>query len=244
LVLGPLAGGALFARYGFRAPFFAAAALQLVTLVVTLAVLPESRRTGGEAAAGPRAIVSALRDPRVAPVLWQKLAFSLGLYGWFAVLALVLQAQLGFDAARTSYVFAGFGAIMTALQLGAVGRLSEALGDQLASNLGFASTALSLAIVPFLHGYGVLAAMMVLFSLGQALCVATIPALISAAAPRNARGTLLGVGSSLDSLAGIVMPPVSTGVLGAHGVVPTAGICALLAAVALALGIVRSRSPR
>ena len=43
MVFGPFGGGLLFARFGFAAPFLAAAALQLVTLVLTITMLPESR---------------------------------------------------------------------------------------------------------------------------------------------------------------------------------------------------------
>src|SRR5471032_19860 len=43
LVFGPLAGGYLVAKYGFSTPFLLAAALQVVTLIVTIFVLPESR---------------------------------------------------------------------------------------------------------------------------------------------------------------------------------------------------------
>jgi MFS transporter, DHA1 family, tetracycline resistance protein len=42
MVFGPLGGGILFARYGFAVPFLVAAALQLVTLIVTIVMLPES----------------------------------------------------------------------------------------------------------------------------------------------------------------------------------------------------------
>src|SRR5476651_1132292 len=43
LVFGPLAGGYLVGKYGFSMPFLLAAGLQVVTLIVTIFVLPESR---------------------------------------------------------------------------------------------------------------------------------------------------------------------------------------------------------
>jgi hypothetical protein len=52
---------------------------------------------------------------------------------------------------------------------------------------------------------------------------------------------VLGVVSGLDSLAGFLMPPIVTGVLGAFGVAPAAAIIAGMVTVALALGVIQTR---
>jgi hypothetical protein len=62
-------------------------------------------------------------------------------------------------------------------------------------------------------------------------------ALISAAAEDTVQGTVLSVTSSLDSFAGIVSPPLSTGLLGALGSPYSAAASLVFALVALALGI-------
>lgn len=87
LVLGPVAGGLLLARYGYRMPFLLAAGLQIVTLVATILFLPEDVAAHADKAEPSNVgdIARSLRDPRVAPVLVQKLAYSLALYAWFAV---------------------------------------------------------------------------------------------------------------------------------------------------------------
>ena len=97
-VLGPAAGGLLLSHFGYRAPFLIAALLQVITLLVTIFFLPEkvAAKAEGEKAAGFSDILRYLGDPRVSPVLLQKLAFSLGLYSWFAAFALVLKILLGF----------------------------------------------------------------------------------------------------------------------------------------------------
>ena len=43
MVFGPAGGGLLYSRYGFAVPFLVAAALQFLTLIVTIVMLPESR---------------------------------------------------------------------------------------------------------------------------------------------------------------------------------------------------------
>jgi DHA1 family tetracycline resistance protein-like MFS transporter len=239
IVMGPLAGGWLFARYGYTAPFLAAAALQLVTLIVTIAILPESRSVEDQKATpGVREIVSSLRDPNLSPVLWQKLAYSLALYGWFPVFALVLARQLGFAAAGTSFFFAGWGVASVIFQLGAVGRLTDAVGDRRASNIALATQILSLAMVPFMHDILWAAITFALFAFGLSVNGAAIAALLADAAPDRQRGTILGVGSSLESFSGVIMPPLTTGVLGLYGVSATVSICAFFVMVALVLGLI------
>ena len=83
---------------------------------------------------------------------------------------------------------------------------------------------------------------MMLFGFGMALTNTGITALISNAASDRDQGTVLGTSSSLDSLSGILAPPVSTGLLGRYG--PRfAGVESLgFAAIALVMGLRSARS--
>lgn len=244
LIFGPLGGGYLVGHYGFSLPFLLAAGLQVVTLIVTILVLPESRKAGAdEQPASFADITTSLRDPRVAPIMWQKLVFSLGLYGWFSIFTLVLQAQFGFDAESASYFFCAFGVASVIMQLGVVGRVTDALGDRRASNIGFAVLLVAFAIVPFAHAIPLAVAMVVFFSLGLALVNATIPALLSTRAPDNLRGTVLGAASSLESMSGVFMPVLSTWTLQAAGVAPAVTITFGLTTIALAMGLAALRTP-
>jgi DHA1 family tetracycline resistance protein-like MFS transporter len=243
LVFGPLAGGFLVARYGFATPFLLAAGLQLVTLIVTIFVLPESRQTKvDEKAASLADIKTSLLERSVAPILWQKFVFSLGLYGWFSVFTLVLQLQFGFDASNASYFFCVFGLASVIFQVGVVGRLTDALGDRVSSNIGFVVLLVGFAIVPFAHTIPLAILMVACFSLGLSLVNATIPALLSAHAPDNMRGTILGTASSLESVSGMFMPVISTFVLQAAGVAPTVAITFGLTTAALIMGLAALRT--
>ncbi len=242
LIFGPAAGGWLAGHYGFQLPFLLAAGLQLLTLVVTMLVLPESRSKDAQSEVATLAdIVTSLRDPNLAPTMWQKLVYSFGLYGWFAAFTLVLQRQLGLTAETVSYLFAGFGVISVIMQLGVVGRIAAALGDRRTNSLGLAAVTLSFLIVPFLHDLRVAGAMFALFAFGLATSNATLPALITDAAPDNQRGTILGVASSLESASGVVMPPVSTGTLELYGATATAALSAAFTFAALVMGLAQSR---
>ncbi len=186
--------------------------------------------------------MQSLRDPRTAPVLWQKLVYSLGLYGWFSVFALVVAAQLHFGPGDTSRMFSVFGVASVIVQVFVVGRVTEALGNRTASNTGFVALAIAFACASFMHDLYGAAFLVAAFSLGMALVNATIPALLTQAAPENQRGSILGSASSLESFSGIVMPPVATGSFGSYGTPAPAAIAAGFTVVALGLGLRAARS--
>ncbi|MBV8153179.1 MAG: MFS transporter [Candidatus Eremiobacteraeota bacterium] len=242
MVFGPFFGGVLFARFGFAVPFLAAAVLQFLTLLLTIVMLPESRTKEEDAqSVGLADILAAFRRPRLARILWQKLAISLGLYGWFGVFALFLQRQLGYGLTETDYLFSAFAVFNVAMNGFLVGRVSARLGDRTMSNVGLVSLVGSFAGVAFVHTLPILLVTMLLFSVGMALTNTGITALISNAASDREQGTVLGASSSLDSLSGIVAPPVSTGLLATYGP-RLAGVESLaFAAIALAMGIVSAR---
>ncbi len=239
LIFGPAIGGFLVDRYGFSAPFWAAAALQIVTLIATIFFLPESLSKAEEEAppASLPEILHALRDPQVAPVLIQDLFNSMGLYGWFSVFALIVGAQLHFSAGDTSRMFSVFGVFSVILQIFVVGRLTDALGNRTMSNVGFASLIIAFSCAPFMHSLWGAALLVASFSFGMSHVNATIPALLTENSRANMRGTILGSAASLEAFSGVFMPPISTGVLGAVGTAGPAAISASFVAIALGLGL-------
>jgi MFS transporter, DHA1 family, tetracycline resistance protein len=242
MVFGPLGGGLLYARFGFAVPFLVAAGLQFLTLVVTIVMLPESRARVEDASRfSIKAFLASFRAPHLARLLWQKLAVALALYGWFAVFSLYFARQLGFSLSQTDYFFSIFAIFNVFMNAFVVGRVSGWLGDRWMSNLGLASLVVGFASLPFVHEVGLLALTMLLFSFGMALGNTGITALISNAASDRDQGMVLGTSSSLDSLSGILAPPVSTKLLATYGP-GFAGVLSLtMASIALAMGLYNAR---
>jgi DHA1 family tetracycline resistance protein-like MFS transporter len=242
-VLGPLAGGMLLDHFGYRAPFLLAAALQLLTLVVTIRYLPED--VAARAEKGVTAKLSDIpryfSDPDVSPVLVQKLAYSLGLYAWFAVFALVLGRVANLGPSQISYFFAAWGVMSVVFQLLVVGRLVDRVGVRVASNLGFVAAFAYFAIAPFVHHRLALLGTQLLFSFALSVTGATLPTLLTDASPEASRGTVLGVGSSLESIAGVTMPIAATAILAAYGPPATGAMSAFFVAIALLLGLAAQR---
>ena len=243
LVVGPVAGGLLLAHFGYRMPFLLAAALQVVTLIATIFFLPEDVAQHGDKpqAASFGDIGRYLTDARVSPVLVQKLAYSLGLYAWFAVFALVLNAVAGFGPSETSYFFATFGVMSVVFQLAVVGRVADRIGVRAASNIGFAGACVYFVAVPFVHTVLGLLIVQLLFAFALSMTNATLATLLTDASPNDLRGTILGVGSSLEAVAGIIMPTVSAAILSFYGPAWTGACSAFFCFIALALGIAAQR---
>jgi MFS family permease len=118
-----------------------------------------------------------------------------------------------------------------------VGNASSRLGDRVMSSVGLALLVTAFAITPFVHNIWTMTLTMVFFACGMSFANNGLTAMISNAATEREQGTVLGVSSSLDSVAGILAPPFSTGVLTRYGS-PFAGIPSLvMAIIGLGLGI-------
>ncbi len=238
MIFGPLGGGLLFARYGFTAPFLAASALQLLTLLLTITLLPESLgQRGDEADVGVRTVLATFGKRHLRPILLEKLALSLALYGWFAVIALYLRAQLGMTLEGTDLFFSLFAASNVIVNTLLVGRISHRLGDRVMTNLGLVALLSSFLLVPLVHADAMLVLIAMLFTVGMALANNGITARISNASSDREQGTVLGVSSSLDSLSGVLAPPLSTGLLGSFGAGYAGIASAAFSAVALGIGV-------
>ncbi len=243
MVFGPLGGGLLYSRFGFATPFLVAAGLQFATLIITIVMLPESHtRREAEPRFSIRALFDSFRKPRLSRLLWQKLAIALALYGWFAVFSLYFQRQLGYTLTQTDYFFSIFAIFNVVMNVVIVGRISARLGDRWMSNLGLAALVGGFASLPFVHDALLLAFTMLLFSFGMALANTGITALISNAASDREQGMVLGTSSSLDSLSGILAPPVSTTLLATYGPAYAGVESMTMASIALIMGLANARS--
>jgi DHA1 family tetracycline resistance protein-like MFS transporter len=242
MVFGPAGGGLLFSHFGFAAPFLAAAFLQFVTVMLTVFLLPESReKPAEEDRVRMKDVFECLRRPGLSSIMYQKLALSLSLYGWFSVIALYLAGQLGFSLTDTDYFFSGFAAFNVLCNAVLVGKISNAVGDRAMSNIGLTCLALAFCTVPFIHTTLALVPLMMAFAFGMALANTGITALISNKASDKEQGTVLGVSSSLDSLSGTISPPLSTGLLSHYGSRVAGAESLVFSVIALGMGLFAAR---
>jgi MFS family permease len=232
-LIGPVAAGILV-RFGYQVPFIVAAALALTTIVMTLTLLPESKQPVKTAPTFAE-IRLALATPQLGRLILTQFAFAIGFSAWVSVFALFAERVLGFDSSRTASVFVVSAIIGIFVQTVAIGKLVDRFGEGRVALLGFLCALIGYAGVFFVNAPWAIYPMVVFWSLGGALIRPSLGALISEVAPQAERGTILSVNDSLNSVAFVISPFLSTTVLRFNphlvGIVP-----ALFSVVAASIG--------
>jgi len=258
-VAGP-ALGSLGALGGAHIPFFIAAALSFVNALIALRRLPETHPDlraaqdsadddGERVAAAPSPDGPGLAEPAhhkatstdsqvdvagVRALIAVAFVAMVGFSGFEATLSLLGEARLGFSLVTTGAVFTAIGVLLVAVQAGAVGPVTDRLGELGTLRLGLALDAAGLAALALDAGWTGLTVSLVLLVIGQGLLS---PTLSSAMAGRagSQRGRWLGWQQSAGGLARVV-GPVAAGALFEHVSIAApyfAGAALMIAALAL-----------
>ncbi len=240
-VAGP-AIGALGALRGPHVPFFIAAALSFVNAVVAIKRLPETHpalvldaaaRDGEQVAAAPSADGPGLVEPAhlgapghddAAPSTAEigdiqrliALAFvaMIGFSGFEATFALLGDVRFELTLAATGVVFACIGLALVAVQVRAVGPVTDALGEVGVLRLGLVLNAAGLALLSIDLGWFGLVGSLGLLVVGQGILSPTLSAALAGRAGSE-RGRWLGWQQSAGGLARVV-GPVAAGALFEH----------------------------
>jgi len=253
-LIGPAISG-LLARYDYRYPIFAAAAMSATSILTTYLLLPAVTPAGaGKRASGPGgkrlslvewgAYVEYFRQPGLATKLWQFFSFAFGFSMFIAGMPLVLERRLTwaarpFGPEQVGYTWAFAGLMGILLQGPALGRLVKRFGERALNRTGFMGYTCGYALLAFCHSIPMLALATLVTSIGG-LVRPTLTSLITQATPREEQGVVLGLTQSLNSVALIIAPPLG-GYLIEHGWLTVWGLAA--SAVAFVGLMLASGSP-
>jgi len=249
-LIGPAISGFL-ARYDYRDPIFAAAALSATSILTTYMLLPGGRPVPEKAASGDSgpggrrlsliewgAYVEYFKRPLLAARLWEFLAFAFSFALFTAGLPLFAERRLvwhgmPFGPVQLGYIWAFAGFLGLFLQGPALGRLVKRYGERRLNRVGFAGYAGGYLILAFCHSLPVLIVATVVTAIGT-LVRPTLTSLITQAAARQEQGVVLGLTQSLTSVAQITAPPIG-GYLIERGLLTGWGV---LASAVAGLGLV------
>jgi DHA1 family multidrug resistance protein-like MFS transporter len=209
-VVGPALGGLLsrrdlhfIVRYGhfridsFSVPFFAAAALGLLTLFGAMRWLPESLLASAPHAAAEEAQT----DWRsLGPLLGLALVGQFGLAIFEGTFPLYGQAKFNYGPAQVGAVFVVCGLVMTVFQVGVVGFLAGRIREiyQIGAGFGLMGTGLALLVMARtkFSVFGIVG----LLALGTSFVSPNLAALISKRGGSRRVGAALGVQNAANSL--------------------------------------------
>jgi MFS family permease len=230
--LGFLIGPAItsvLVRYGYALPFWIAAALAGLTVILTIVLLPESK---GAVKTAPTIaeIRASLRSPVIGRLILTQFAFALAFTSWVTVFALFAERVVGFGPSQTASTFILSSVVGIVVQTVLIGRLVDRI-----ALAGLACAVCAFAGVALVTSVATLCVFIVLWAVASALIRPALFALISEVAPADQRGTILSVNDSFNYLAFLISPFLSTTVLRVNphltGIVPT-----LFSATAIVLG--------
>ena len=209
-ILGPALGG-LLATESLSVPFFLAAGLSLLSVLLIFALLPESRPANPRAQARTEESGSPLKQWRlvlsgpIGILLIMAFLVTSGVTVFYGVFGLYALEQLGYGPDKVGAIMMVMGLASAVAQGGLSGPLTKRWGESavikgasLVSAIGF------LLLVPADTFLTVLAATG-LFVLASALLMPAVSALTSRRAPME-QGITMGVSNSFMSLGRIVGP--------------------------------------
>jgi DHA1 family multidrug resistance protein-like MFS transporter len=220
--LGPLAGGFIADRLGYRASCFAAAALTLVSLLLVVALVRESF-TPPPAAAPRTGVLGDSRRLLAVPglVLVMGVAFLIQ-YGSTVVTPVltlfIYELGKGMNAASTAgAIMAGTG-VASALAAVLVGRLGDRLGHRRLLPACLLGAALVCVPQAFVRSPSQLFALRVVLGVFLGGLMPSANALLAGLVPAERRGSAFGLGATAVALANAVGPLSGAFLGGALGI--------------------------
>ena len=220
-ILGPPLSGLLShvgAKHGMAGnllPGLAAGSLSLTALLVALLVLGESK--------SPDATVRSAVPPQFDPRVWRETAAHTILLAILSTLFIALLAVAGMETSVTlhardrfhfkpldlAYFFLFMGVIVAAIQGGLIGKLARALGERSLVAIGAASFTVGLALIPGVYRVSLLYAVAFFLAVGQGLTYPSLTSLVTKVTPARDHGSMLGLATSVGSLARFLGPIIS-----------------------------------
>jgi MFS family permease len=211
-IMGPILSGAL-AHFGFVVPFFAAALLQVVNVILTATLLPESHAPS-RARVPWSAYRAIARTPGIANVLWRRFLYIFAFTSFFTTFSLYLSEVLHVGPEGSSGLLGVAGAVGAVAQVVAVGPLARRFGLRGTALFAFAFGALAYVFLGIESGVAAFVATIVLWAFSGSLLRPILDARIAELAPEDARGTVLGFGDSLDNFSLIFAPVTAAAIVG------------------------------
>lgn len=225
-ILGPFLGGklsdpTLINWFNVTTPFYFAALMSFINLVLVMRKLPETLpvtiRQKIDITKPFNNIKKAFLIPGIANIMFPIFLFNMGFTFFTTFFGVVLAVKYGFNQSMIGDFFAYTGLMMVLVQGGVVRRLSGKVADHKVLKFSMFITGISLIIycfIPTTHSH-YLYLIPPFLALGASLTRAFSQALLINIAPENVRGEIMGINSSNFALAQI-FPSILAGYLAAQ----------------------------
>ena len=206
---GPMIGGIL-SRISYGAPFFFAAALAAVNVVLLYFLLPESLSPEYRSRPHERTRLAEVFQHGHGRMFAMIVATYLFTISGFAIMttlfALFTEKHFGYDAHQNGYLFGFIGIIAVIVQGGLLGRLVKMFGETALARAGLLMLALAMVWLPLVSRLSMLLVVCALMAISNSLITPTLNGLASQMIDRSWQGRALGLMQSAGSAGRLVGP--------------------------------------
>ncbi|GCE47256.1 multidrug resistance protein [Thermosporothrix hazakensis] len=252
-VVGPALGGVL-AQQNQTLPFWIAAGVALLNMVLVLFLLPETRkRSSVKEEAQQRGINvlfsgwrTAVHYPLILSVVLVNLLYTVAFTGMESVFALFTQHEFGWGASQNAYVFTYIGVIVVIMQGGLVGQLVRRWRENVVMIGGMVCLALGLLVLAFSHQLALLLIALGILSIGDGAVSPLVSTLLSFATPSDVQGETQGFAQGIAGLGRVLGPLVAGGLYALGGpAIPfvVGGLLSLLAVLTASPSLAKIQRP-
>jgi DHA1 family tetracycline resistance protein-like MFS transporter len=211
-LVGPGIGGYL-AQFSYSLPSFLAAGVSLLTVLMTLVLLPETVKDRKPFRLDIKIFDTDqfrryLSDREISSRLLPYFSFILAHVVFVSMMALFAERQLGLGPAFIGYLLMYVGINAIILRGVVLPKLIDICGEKRLRNIAVTSTIIGLIATAFVTEFWMLLVTMTLFSFGAGTTRPLLAGEISRQVSGKEQGALLGVSDSMGSFAQIIGPLV------------------------------------
>ncbi|MHA1933433.1 MAG: MFS transporter, partial [Promethearchaeota archaeon] len=212
MTFGPLIGG-LLSSFNYSIPMFVAAGISLISIILVIALLPESlekRETKlslrFEDVIPYKEAVLFFRTPRIRGLLLIFFSYSFGFMLFISTIVLFAQVQIGASPQEVSLYFTTVGILRVLFQSLLINPLLKLTGEDKLLGAGILILIATFSFLIFTTSYWIAFIPMALLSFGTGVVRPVLMSKVSKSVKRKDTGSVMGVNNSLSSIAMIITP--------------------------------------
>ncbi len=222
-IIGPAIGGFL-GVYGFAVPGIVAAVFTLINLLFVLFLLPESNRSqeGKINYANSESYLKRFSTALKKPVLGSVLVVLFIVFFAFSAVPVIVpllgMTYFSMGPIEMAYLFIYIGVVQILLQGFAFGKLVARFGEETLILVGPLLMLLGIFLMPLIPNFFIFLLSLTMLASGSGIMRSAIPSFISKMTPSNEQGGILGIASSVVSIATVPGPLIGGFLYGVVGV--------------------------
>jgi DHA1 family multidrug resistance protein-like MFS transporter len=248
MVLGPGLGGWM-GKFSLSAPFYLAAGLSFVAMLLIMLILPETLSPESRAAArsaggihGPQLgmIFKALAGP-IGFLLFLAFLVNFGLANFEGIFGLYAKERYGYGPEQVGTIMTVIGLVSAIIQGGLTGPITRWLGEERVINLSLIASALGFALMLAARSFSAVLVTVGFFVFSNAMLRPAIASLTSKKV-RGGQGMAMGLNNSYQSLGRVVGPLWAGFLFDVNLALPYAS-AAVIMLITFGMGVIWLRRP-